>query len=85
MDGSRRLEVLSRQMCAAGLQSASTLQGLDGLAAVCPVQLENVLLHDNRELRAAVFDFLKVRHIAATDDCIHADGLLIGLSHCCAA
>eukprot|EP00775_Hariotina_reticulata_P009658 gene9658-9818_t len=58
MDGSRRLEVLSRQMCAAGLQPA-TLQGINDLAAVCPVQLENVLLHDNRELRAAVFDFLK--------------------------
>lgn len=48
-----RLEVLARQLTLSG-------EG-DSLAALCPNKLAPLLVHDNGELRAAIFEFLKVR------------------------
>lgn len=55
---SRRLGVLGRQLCAA--PDTSCPLDAAALASMCPQQLQQVLLHDNAELRAAVFEFLKV-------------------------
>lgn len=47
-----RLEVLSRQLSAAGLS--------DDFAAVCPQRLGAYISHGNEELRQAIFEFLRV-------------------------
>lgn len=51
-----RLEVLSRQMTAGGMPTGDDIFDLSG---VCPQALGRYLVHDNPELRAAIFEFLK--------------------------
>mmetsp|Transcript_16598 Transcript_16598/g.41454 ORF Transcript_16598/g.41454 Transcript_16598/m.41454 type:complete len:641 (-) Transcript_16598:685-2607(-) len=58
-DEARRLEVLSRQFTAAAMvQECPTKAGAKALD-FCPQQMQNWLVHDNHELRKAVFEFLK--------------------------
>uniref|UniRef100_A0A383W1J9 Uncharacterized protein n=1 Tax=Tetradesmus obliquus TaxID=3088 RepID=A0A383W1J9_TETOB len=59
MEGNRRLEVLERQLCGAQLAEAPELIDDAALSAICPKQLQALLVHDNPELRSAVFEFLK--------------------------
>ncbi|WIA40748.1 hypothetical protein OEZ86_004431 [Tetradesmus obliquus] len=59
MEGNRRLEVLERQLCAVQLAEAPELIDAAALSAICPKQLQALLVHDNPELRSAVFEFLK--------------------------
>jgi acyl-CoA oxidase len=69
MDPNRRIEVLSRHLCSASIKSAedqanSSIQapGLldaDSLQQICPKQLAGILIHDNEELRNAVYELLK--------------------------
>ncbi|KAF6252133.1 acyl-CoA dehydrogenase/oxidase [Scenedesmus sp. NREL 46B-D3] len=59
MEVNRRLEVLERQLCAAQLAEAPELLEAAALSAICPKQLQSLLVHDNTELRSAVYDLLK--------------------------
>jgi hypothetical protein len=45
MEGNRRLEVLERQLCAAQLAEAPELIEAAALSAICPKQLQTVLVH----------------------------------------
>jgi hypothetical protein len=60
MDSSRRLDVLTRQLTAGSRESAPTLLDGTALSAICARSLGVVLVHDNSDLRQAVFEFLKV-------------------------
>jgi hypothetical protein len=53
----RRLEVLSRQLNAGSVEAPLAGE----LAGLCPKKLGAFLVHDNPELRASIFEFLKVR------------------------
>jgi hypothetical protein len=59
MKAQTRLQLLSRHLCA-----TAELQGQQGplcdICDICPEKLNRTLLHDHRELRAAVLDLLKV-------------------------
>ncbi len=60
----QRLQVLSRQFTAGGeggAGSGSELVDASAVAAVCPRALGAFLVHDNPELRQAIYDFLKVK------------------------
>lgn len=71
MDSNKRLEVLSRQLCAANLSagklapdSSTTgpeLLDAQSLQLICPKQLAEVLVHDNPDVRNAAFEMLRVR------------------------
>ncbi len=49
---SERLQVLARQVTAGN--ATTRLE-------VCPKEMNTFLIHDNKELREAIFEFLKVR------------------------
>eukprot|EP00882_Tetradesmus_deserticola_P012097 GHRQ01012816.1.p1 GENE.GHRQ01012816.1~~GHRQ01012816.1.p1 ORF type:complete len:645 (+),score=319.12 GHRQ01012816.1:546-2480(+) len=59
MEANRRLNVLERQLCAAQVVEGPELFEAAALSAICPKQLESLLVHDNAELRSAVYDLLK--------------------------
>ena len=61
-----RLEVLARHLTLA--------EQPGGLAAVCPKKLGAYIAHDNMELRAAIFEFLKVWFTAAKVAWPHGKG-----------
>jgi len=56
-----RLDVLARQLTLAGAPAAAGAgTAAADLSGICPRALGAYLCHDNPELRAAIFDFLKV-------------------------
>eukprot|EP00878_Enallax_costatus_P012127 GHUV01012661.1.p1 GENE.GHUV01012661.1~~GHUV01012661.1.p1 ORF type:complete len:588 (+),score=146.06 GHUV01012661.1:142-1905(+) len=69
MDSNKRLEVLTRQLCAANITAGKTasnsstngpeLLDAQSLQQICPKQLADVLVHDNPDVRNAVFEMLK--------------------------
>lgn len=69
MDANRRIEILSRQLCSASIGTADSainsskgpgLLDADSLQQICPKELAEVLIHDNPEIRTAVYELLKV-------------------------
>jgi hypothetical protein len=62
MEGNRRLEVLERQLCAAQLAEAPELIEAAALSAICPKQLQALLVHGGCGLlpRTALFSCMLV-------------------------
>lgn len=60
----RRLDIITRQLTGASLESTPALLqlgGADRAQQTCPRALHDVLLHDNGQLRQSIYEFLKVR------------------------
>lgn len=59
---SRRLEVISRQLCAMAIEGGSRVPTVPPVPGIsfCPRAMEAFLVHDNHELRKSIHEFLKV-------------------------
>jgi hypothetical protein len=55
-----RLEVLSRQFTAGLAMEQSSSPSSSQPVNVCPKQMNSFIVHDNKELREAIYEFLKV-------------------------
>lgn len=74
MEGNRRLEVLERQLCAVQLAEAPELIDAAALSAICPKQLQDLLVHgeggllaiDNLNMHVSVLECHQHAHAACT-------------------